>query len=62
MKKKLIAVIALLALSLMSIAMFAGCVKEEPVPRKVELELVNPITGEAIKKDEIGRASCRERV
>ncbi len=53
MKKKIISVITLFILSIMCIAMFAGCVQEEPKPRKVELELVNPITGEAIKKDEV---------
>ncbi len=53
MKKKIISAITLFTLSIMCIAMFAGCVQEEPKPRKVELELVNPITGEAVKKNDV---------
>ncbi len=53
MKKKIISAITLFTLSIMCIAMFAGCVQEEPKPRKVELELVNPITGEAVQYDEV---------
>ncbi len=50
MKRKL-AVLLLAALLLtVSMAMFSGCVDEEPEPREVELELVNPITGDAIKE------------
>ncbi len=49
MRKK-IAVLLLVAILLtMSIAMFCACVDEEPEEREVELELVNPITGDAIK-------------
>ncbi len=50
MKKRLL-VIALLAIMLltMSMAVFGGCVEEEPEPRDVVLELVNPNTGEAVK-------------
>ncbi len=49
MKRKL-AVLLLAALLLtMCMAMFCGCVDEEPKPREVELELVNPITGDEIK-------------
>ena len=53
MKKRLL-VIALLAIMLLTIcmAMFCGCVDEDPEPRDVELELVNPNTGEAVKWDE----------
>ena len=53
MKKKIISAITLFTLSIMCIAMFAGCVQEEPPSRKVELELVNPITGEAVKKNDV---------
>ncbi len=49
MKRKL-AVLLLAALLLTTcMAMFCGCVDEEPEPREVELELVNPITGDEIK-------------
>ena len=49
MKRKL-AVLLLVALLLTTcMAMFCGCVDEEPEPREVELELVNPITGDEIK-------------
>ena len=49
MKRKL-AVLLLAALLLTTcMAMFCGCVDEEPEPREVELELVNPITGDIIK-------------
>ncbi len=53
MKKRLL-VIALLAIMLltMCMAMFGGCVDEDPEPRKVELELINPNTGEAVEWDE----------
>ena len=49
MKRKL-AVLLLAALLLTTcMSMFCGCVDEEPEPREVELELVNPITGDEIK-------------
>ncbi|MDE7337369.1 MAG: hypothetical protein K2N32_04570, partial [Clostridia bacterium] len=49
MRKK-VAVLLLVAILLtMSIAMFCACADEEPEEREVELELVNPITGDAIK-------------
>ncbi len=52
MKRKL-AVLLLAALLLTTcMAMFCGCVDEEPEPREVELELVNPITGDAIKSED----------
>ncbi len=50
MKRKL-AVLLLAALLLTTcMAMFCGCVDEEPEPREVELELVNPITGDVMKR------------
>ena len=52
MKKK-IAIILLVTMLLTSfMVMLCACQKEEPEPREVELELVNPTTGEAIKWDD----------
>ncbi|MDE7337368.1 MAG: hypothetical protein K2N32_04565 [Clostridia bacterium] len=49
MRKK-VAVLLLVAILLtMSMAIFCACDDEEPEQREVELELVNPITGDAIK-------------
>lgn len=54
MKNKKLAVILLAIFLLMvSVAMFSGCVEEEPKPKEVLLELVNPITGDAIKNGDI---------
>ena len=52
MKKK-IAIILLVTILLTScMAALGACVDEEPELRDVELELVNPTTGEAIKRHE----------
>ncbi|MDE5991037.1 MAG: hypothetical protein K2H36_05595, partial [Clostridia bacterium] len=51
MKKRLL-VMTVLAIMLltMSMAMFGGCVGEEPEPREVELELFNPNTGGTVNR------------
>ena len=52
MKRKL-AVLLLAALLLTTcMAMFCGCVDEEPEPREVELGIMNPITGDVVKDRE----------
>ncbi|MDE7329253.1 MAG: hypothetical protein K2N57_05870 [Clostridia bacterium] len=52
MKKKIAVAIILVMMLVMASTMFFGCEKEI-VPRKVELELVNPNTGEAVQWDEV---------
>ena len=52
MKKKIAVAIILVMMLVMASTMLFGCEKEI-VPRKVELELVNPITGEAVQRDDI---------
>ena len=52
MKKK-IAIILVLTIMLTScMAMLCSCVNEDPEPRDVEIELINPTTGEVIKRDD----------
>ena len=53
MKKK-IAIMLLLTVMLTScMAMLCACVNEEPEPREVELELINPTTGEVVQRDDV---------
>ncbi|MDE5616806.1 MAG: hypothetical protein K2I78_03365, partial [Clostridia bacterium] len=49
MKRKLAVLFLVAILLTMSMATLCACVDEEPEQREVELELVNPITGDAIK-------------
>ena len=49
MKRKLAVLLLVAILLTMSMATLCACAEEDPKPREVELELVNPITGDAIK-------------
>ncbi len=52
MKRRIAAVVLIAMLAVTCMSMTCACVKDEEPPRKVEIEVLNPNTGEPIKRNE----------